>query len=94
MMHVVVQTSSNLIEPGQNSARFSQQEIDNRIYGSKIVLIVEQMQILTTWIVKTCLLIMYRRMTLVLPQRRIVIGTAIYVAVAFVGTEHTDEFLY
>jgi hypothetical protein len=84
MMHIVVRTSSNLIEPGEDINKFSTAEIDDRIFGSKIVLVVEQMQILTIWTIKACLLIMYRRMTLVLPQRRIVIGTAIYVAVGFV----------
>jgi hypothetical protein len=84
MMHIVVRTSSNLIEPGADINKFSTAEIDDRIFGSKIVLVVEQMQILTIWTIKACLLIMYRRMTLVLPQRRIVIGTAIYVAVGFV----------
>jgi hypothetical protein len=86
-MHRVVKTSSNLIEPGEDIAKFSRAEIDDRIYGSKLVLVVEQMQILTIWTVKTCLLVMYRRMTLVLPQRRIVIGTAIYVGIAFVVME-------
>jgi hypothetical protein len=83
-MHRVVRTSSNLIEPGEDISKFSHEEIQSRIYGSKLVLVVEQMQILTIWLIKACLLIMYRRMTLVLPQRKIVIGTAIYVAIAFV----------
>jgi hypothetical protein len=86
-MHRVVKTSSNLIEPGEDIAKFSKAEIEDRIYGSKLVLVVEQMQILTIWTVKACLLVMYRRMTLVLPQRRIVIGTAIYVGTAFVVME-------
>jgi hypothetical protein len=86
-MHRVVKTSSNLIEPGEDTANFSRAEIDDRIYGSKLVLVVEQMQIMTIWTVKACLLVMYRRMTLVLPQRRIVIGTAIYVGIAFIVME-------
>jgi hypothetical protein len=81
----VVKTNSNLLEPGSDVSKYSQAEIDNRIYGSKLVLVVEQMQILTTWLVKTCLLIMYNRMTLALPQHWVVQGTAIYVGVAFVG---------
>lgn len=85
-MSQVVQTSSNLIPPGEDVSRYSSTEINDRIYGSKLVLVVEQMQILTIWLVKACLLIMYNRMTHVLPQHRIVIATAIYVAVAFVCT--------
>ncbi|KAL5116957.1 hypothetical protein ACEQ8H_005175 [Pleosporales sp. CAS-2024a] len=86
-MHLVVKTSSNLIEPGEVASDLSPEEIAQRTYGSKIVLVVEQMQILTIWLIKACLLIMYRRMTFVLPQRRIVIGTAIYVALGFVVME-------
>jgi hypothetical protein len=86
-MHIVVRTNSNLVPSDTDVNKFSDQEINDRIHGSKIVLVVEQMQILTIWIIKACLLIMYRRMTLVLPQRRIVIGTSIYVAIGFVGLD-------
>lgn len=63
VMHEIVQTSSNLIAPDEDVSQFSAQEIANRVKGSKMVLVVEQMQILTIWIVKACLLLMYRRMT-------------------------------
>jgi hypothetical protein len=84
IMSQVVQTSSNLIPPGEDVSKYSQAEIDSRIYGSKLVLIVEQMQILTIWLIKTCLLLLYNRMTTILPQHTIVVATSIYVAVAFV----------
>jgi len=84
VMSQIVRTSSNLIEPNSDVSTYTRVEFDERIFGSKLVLVVEQMQILTIWLIKTCLLIMYNRMTLVLPQHRIVIGTAIYVAITFV----------
>lgn len=87
-MSRLVETSSNLIPPGEDVSQYSQREIDDRIFGSKLVLVVEQMQILTIWLIKTCLLIMYNRMTLVLPQHRVVIVTSVYVAVTFVGFIH------
>lgn len=87
-MHEVVHTSSNLIEPGEDITKFTDADIKTRVYGSKLVLVVEQMQILTIWLIKACLLIMYGRMTTVLPQRKIVIATAIYVGVTFVSTTH------
>jgi hypothetical protein len=62
-MHVVLNTSSNLIAPNENQSAFTPEEIKERIYGSKLVLVVEQMQILTIWLIKACLLIMYNRMT-------------------------------
>jgi hypothetical protein len=87
IMSQVVQTSSNLIPPGEDVSKYSQAEVDSRIYGSKLVLIVEQMQILTIWLIKTCLLLLYNRMTTILPQHTIVVATSIYVAVAFVIME-------
>lgn len=86
-MAKVVRTSSNLIPPNVDISKFSQAEINSRITGSKYVLVVEQMQIATIWLVKACLLIMYFRMTTVLPQRKLVIATSIYVGVAFVVME-------
>jgi hypothetical protein len=62
-MHVVSNMSSNLIAPNENQSTFTPEEIKERIYGSKLVLVVEQMQILTIWLIKACLLIMYNRMT-------------------------------
>lgn len=44
----------------------SQAEIDERIRGSKWVLVVEQMQIITIWTMKYCLLLMYNRLTYVI----------------------------
>jgi hypothetical protein len=86
-MSKVVTTSSNLIPPNEDVSQYSQAEIESRVTGSKYVLVVEQMQIATTWLVKACLLIMYFRMTAVLPQRKLVIATSVYVAVAFVIME-------
>jgi hypothetical protein len=64
-MHIIVHTSSNLIAPGEDVSEFSQQEIELRVYGSKLILVVEQMQIVTVWLIKSCLLLMYNRMTYV-----------------------------
>ncbi|KAL1794852.1 hypothetical protein ACET3X_006668 [Alternaria dauci] len=87
IMHRIAKTSSNLIPPGDDVSQYSEAEIKMRVYGSKLVLVVEQMQLITIWLVKACLLIMYNRMTLVLPQHKIVVATSIYVAIAFVVME-------
>ncbi|KAH7345831.1 hypothetical protein BKA66DRAFT_564052 [Pyrenochaeta sp. MPI-SDFR-AT-0127] len=87
VMHIIVNTSSNLIAPGEDVSKFAQEEIDLRVYGSKLVLVVEQMQIVTVWLIKSCFLLMYNRMTLLLPQHKIVTGAAIYVALGFVVME-------
>ncbi|KAF2266077.1 hypothetical protein CC78DRAFT_164723 [Lojkania enalia] len=86
-LHVILHTSSNLIEPGVDASKFTEQEVNDRIFGSKLVLVVEQMQIVTVWLVKTCLLLMYNRMTALLPQQKIVKIVAGYVALGFVIME-------
>lgn len=52
VMHVVSTTSSNLIEPGVDVATFSRSEIDHRVLGSKLVLVVEQMQCVSSPVVQ------------------------------------------
>lgn len=44
-------------------------EITERVFGSKMVLVTEQMQLVTIWLVKGCLLIMFNRLTYVASQR-------------------------
>ena len=101
-MHMVVHSSSNLIAPNEDVSKFSSSEISQRIYGSKLVLVVEQMQCCTIWLVKACLLLMYRRMTYVLPylfgrhiltffrallpQHKIVLIVSAYTGLGFVSS--------
>jgi hypothetical protein len=63
-MSIISQTSSNLIDPNEKVV-LDAAEIATREYGSKWVLVVEQMQILTIWLMKFCLLLMYNRLTYV-----------------------------
>jgi hypothetical protein len=63
VINIIAHTSSNLLEPGTNLATMSRNERDERIYGSKLILVVEQMQMLTIWLVKACLIILYYRLT-------------------------------
>lgn len=65
-MNVVSRTNSNLIDPNQ-PITLTPDVISERVLGSKMVLLVEQMQIVTIWTVKACLLIMYGRLTSVAP---------------------------
>ena len=61
-MNIVANNSSNLIDPNDHS-ELTPENIRERVYGSKMVLVVEQMQIATIWLMKACLLIMYARLT-------------------------------
>jgi hypothetical protein len=67
-MHYIIHTSSNLIAPTEDVTGFSPEDIQGRVFGSKLVLIVEQMQIVTVWLIKSCLLLLYNRMTWVLSK--------------------------
>lgn len=61
-MNIISNTSSNLIDPN-DTAPLDADNIAERRFGSKMVLVVEQMQCITIWLVKGCLLIMYDRLT-------------------------------
>jgi hypothetical protein len=62
-MNIISHTNSNLIPPGVDVNDFTQQEISDRIYGSKLVVVVEQMQCITVWSLKACLILLYHRLT-------------------------------
>ncbi|UNI22954.1 hypothetical protein JDV02_008797 [Purpureocillium takamizusanense] len=85
-MNIISNTNSNLIDPNQ-PATFTPEDIKQRTFGSKMVLVSEQMQILTIWTIKACLLLMYHRLTLSLKGNLIVKLVAGYVAVGFVVME-------
>lgn len=47
-INIVADAETNLIPPGYDVANFTQAEKDHRIYGSKLVLVVEQAQCFTS----------------------------------------------
>jgi hypothetical protein len=63
-MNIVAKTSSNLIDPNLHE-ELTPENIAERVYGSKMVLVVEQMQCVTIWMIKACILLMYHRLTYV-----------------------------
>lgn len=62
MVNVIIHTNTNLMHPEEKES-LTPQDIKSREFGSKLVLIAEEMQINTIWMVKACLLIMYSRLT-------------------------------
>ena len=62
-INVVEHTSSNLIPPGYDIEHMTDADIAERTLGSKLILVVENCQIITIWGAKLCLLIMYLRLT-------------------------------
>ncbi|KAI1343681.1 hypothetical protein F5Y15DRAFT_367543 [Xylariaceae sp. FL0016] len=85
-MNILSHTPSNLIDPNDHAV-LTADGISEREFGSKIVLVVEQMQIVTIWLVKACLLIMYGRLTMSLKQNVAVKAVAAYVAFGFILME-------
>lgn len=85
-MNIVSKTSSNLIDPNDPTP-LDADNIAERKFGSKMVLVVEQMQCITIWLVKACLLIMYYRLTMSLKQNFAVKVLSGYVAATFVIME-------
>ncbi|KAI9154690.1 hypothetical protein HJFPF1_07247 [Paramyrothecium foliicola] len=85
-INIISHTSSNLIDPNEH-VEFTPENVEERVFGSKMVLVSEQMQIITIWTVKACLLLMYNRLTMSLRQNVAVKIVAAYVAVSFVVME-------
>ncbi|KAK7421157.1 hypothetical protein QQZ08_010087 [Neonectria magnoliae] len=85
-MSIISHTSSNLIDPDDDT-ELTPSNIRERIVGSKWVLVVEQMQIITIWTTKSCLLLMYNRLTMSLKQNLAVKIVAGYVGLGFVLME-------
>jgi hypothetical protein len=65
-MNIVAFVNTNLMTPA-DEATLTPESIQERIYGSKLVLLVEQCMITTQWGCKVCLLLIYYKLTLVDP---------------------------
>ncbi|KAF2260059.1 hypothetical protein CC78DRAFT_473806, partial [Lojkania enalia] len=89
MSNIEARSHSNLLPPGFDINSLTPQEKADREYGSKIVVVVEQMQIAVIWACKACLLILYHRLThMVAAKENIAIRMlAAYVALGFVVME-------
>ncbi|KAJ5949082.1 hypothetical protein N7454_000666 [Penicillium verhagenii] len=86
---VLIQISSryatNLMDPKDYYRVLSDpQEVHDRIYGSKIVIGLEQCMLFSTWGVKTCMLIFYWRLTQSLRSNLYIKMLSVYVALGFV----------
>ncbi|KAL8786501.1 MAG: hypothetical protein Q9213_002728 [Squamulea squamosa] len=62
---------SNYLPPGA-AEKFTPEEHDNAIYGSKFVMVLEEFMLANTWLCKACLLILYHQMTIGLKQNKLV----------------------
>ena len=89
-INITATASSNLLPPGYlETHRITQQEIDERTYGSKMTVVTEQCQCVTIWLIKICLLIMYYRITYgAFPKQNIAVRILMaYVGITFIAME-------
>lgn len=82
-LNICSDVSTNLIEP-QDIPSLTPQDIKDRIWGSKCVLVVESMMCSVQWGTKACLLALYWRLTENLRQRRLVQVAAGYCLTTFI----------
>ncbi|KAI9742911.1 MAG: hypothetical protein M1818_003640 [Claussenomyces sp. TS43310] len=75
--------STNLMLPDE-IPDLTPESIKERIYGSKLVIVVEEFMIFTIWGCKICLLILYNRLTFGLKQQLLVKIAAAYAMLGFV----------
>ncbi|KAM3415803.1 hypothetical protein BST61_g9312 [Cercospora zeina] len=62
-INIVANTSSNLFPEGFDISSLTEQDIRQRVRGSKLVLVLENCQNAAIWLAKVCVLILYLRLT-------------------------------
>ena len=89
MLTMEASTSSNLLPPDFDISTLTPQNIADREYGSKIVVVAEQMQIVVIWACKACLLILYHRLThMVAVKENVAVKLlAVYLVLGFIVME-------
>ncbi|BDD56204.1 hypothetical protein MAP00_001679 [Monascus purpureus] len=83
---LVSEHGTNEIPPSQ-FGQIDPESIPDRIYGSKLVIVTEQMWLATIWGCKGCLLLLYSTMTMGLSQHRIVILMGGFCALSYIVIE-------
>lgn len=86
-LNIVANAETNLFPPGFDIAALTPEDIKNRMYGSKIVLVVEENQCMTVWACKACILTMYSRLTVARWENYAIKALMVYVGIGFVIME-------
>ncbi|PNS15374.1 Non-canonical poly(A) RNA polymerase PAPD5 [Sphaceloma murrayae] len=77
---------SNLYLPGED-ANFTAEDIKDRIFGSKIVIVSEQCMLCVIYSLKACVLLFYRRLMTGLNRQRLVTYVSYAVILGWLATE-------
>ncbi|KAL2352064.1 hypothetical protein BJ546DRAFT_237123 [Cryomyces antarcticus] len=86
-INIVADVNTNLLPPGFDVSELTEQDMKQREYGSKMVLVVEQCQCISVWTVKLTLVIMYYRLTIARKENIAVKLLAGYIAIGFIFME-------
>ncbi|KAH6673141.1 hypothetical protein B0J14DRAFT_654871 [Halenospora varia] len=86
-LNVIASGGGSNLYPPELFSTFSPQNIQERIHGSKIVILSEQAMLNVIYIIKACMLVMYTRLTLGLAIQRMVFYLSIYTFAGWVATE-------
>lgn len=85
LIQISARYATNLMDPKDYPTVLADpKQVSDRIYGSKIVIGLEQCMLVSTWGVKTCMLMLYWRMTQNLKSNLYIKILSVYVAVGFV----------
>lgn len=88
-LNIIADGGGSNLYPPELEAHFTPKEIQDRIYGSKIVVVSEQAMLNVIYTIKACMLLMYARITQGLRDGRYVRYLSVYVALGWVVTELT-----
>lgn len=85
LIQISARYATNLMDPKDYDRVLADpKQVSDRIYGSKIVIGLEQCMLISTWGVKTCMLMLYWRITQNLKSNFYIKILAVYIAVGFV----------
>lgn len=86
-LNVIAGGGGSNLYPPEDFITFTPEQIQDRIKGSKIVVISEQAMLNVIYTIKFCMLTIYNRLTLGLQIRKMAYYLAIYVAIGWVSTQ-------
>ncbi|KAI0025953.1 hypothetical protein F4780DRAFT_237987 [Xylariomycetidae sp. FL0641] len=86
-LNVITQGGGSNLYPPELTGTFTEKEVAERIFGSKVVVVSEQAMLNCIYAIKVCMLIMYTRLTLGLNQQRAVRYLALYVGAGWFASE-------
>lgn len=84
VINIVRDHDSNLLPPHFDVDSLTRNDVRERAFGSKLVLVTEQCQCVTVWLAKACLLILYLRLTTMRKEHIVVVALFCYVVGSFV----------